>query len=97
METLALWDWKSLTTSRIRKHFNFGERFPSSSQTIKLAVRGDFAGIVYAPNSDSEIKGNGSISGAAVGEDISITGDAALHYDLNLKNFNKDGSFGISR
>ena len=88
-----MWDWKSLTTSRIRKHFNFGERFPSSSQTIKLAVRGDFVGIVYAPNSDLEIKGNGSISG----EDISITGDAALHYDLNLKNFNNDGSFGISR
>jgi len=62
-----------------------------------VAGNGDFAGVVYAPNSDLEIKGNGNISGAAVGEDITITGNAAFHYDLNLKNFKNDGSFGIRR
>ena len=68
-----------------------------TSQTIKVAGNGDFAGIVYAPNSDLEIKGNGNVSGAAVGEDITLTGNAAFHYDVNLKNFDSDGSFGISR
>lgn len=68
-----------------------------TSQTIKVAGNGDFAGIIYAPNSDLEIKGNGNISGAAVGEDITLTGNAAFHYDLNLKNFDSDGSFGIKR
>jgi len=67
-----------------------------SDQDIKVAGNGDFAGVVYAPNADLEIKGNGNISGATVGEEITLIGNAAVHYDLNLKNFNNDGSFGIS-
>lgn len=75
----------------------WGTATSGAGQTIKVAGNGDFAGVVYAPNSDLEIKGNGNISGAAVGEDITITGNAAFHYDLNLKNFKNDGSFGIRR
>lgn len=68
-----------------------------TSQSVKVAGNGDLAGIVYAPNADVEIKGGGNISGAAVGEDITITGNANFHYDLNLKNLDSDGSYSISR
>lgn len=67
------------------------------SQSIKVAGNGDLAGIVYAPNADVEVKGDGNVSGAVVGEDITLTGNAAFHYDLNLKNLDSDGSFSIKR
>jgi len=75
----------------------WGTAASGAGQTIKVAGNGDFAGILYAPNADLEIKGNGNVSGAAVGEDITLTGNAAFHYDLNLKNLDSDGSFSISR
>ncbi|QXD32241.1 hypothetical protein GA004_00485 [Candidatus Pelagisphaera phototrophica] len=58
-----------------------------------MAGNGDFAGVLYAHNADLEIKGNGNVSGAAVGENITLTGNAAFHYDLNLKNLDSDGSY----
>ncbi len=64
---------------------------------IDVKGNGDFAGIIYAPNADLKIVGNGNVSGAAVGENITMTGNAAFHYDLNLKNFDNEGSFSISR
>lgn len=75
----------------------WGTAVSGAGQTIKVAGNGDLAGIVYAPNADVEIKGNGNVSGAAVGEDITVTGNAAFHYDLNLKNLDSDGSYSISR
>ncbi len=75
----------------------WGTAVSGAGQSIKVAGNGDFAGILYAPNADLEIKGNGNVSGAAVGEDITLTGNAAFHYDLNLKNLDSDGSYSISR
>lgn len=75
----------------------WGTAVAGAGQTIKVAGNGDLAGIVYAPNADLEIKGNGNVSGAAVGENITMTGNAAFHYDLNLKNLDSDGSFSIKR
>jgi hypothetical protein len=75
----------------------WGTAASGTSQSIKVAGNGDFAGILYAPNADLEIKGNGNVSGAAVGENITLTGNAAFHYDLNLKNLDSDGSYAISR
>ena len=75
----------------------WGTAATGSSQSIKVAGNGDFAGIVYAPNADVEIKGNGNVSGAAVGEDITLTGNAAFHYDVNLKNRQDGGAMSIGR
>lgn len=75
----------------------WGTAASGAGQTIKVAGNGDFAGVLYAPNADLEIKGNGNVSGAAVGENITLTGNAAFHYDLNLKNMDNDGSLSISR
>lgn len=75
----------------------WGTAASGAGQSIKVAGNGDFAGVLYAPNADLEIKGNGNVSGAAVGENITLTGNAAFHYDLNLKNLDSDGSYSISR
>jgi len=75
----------------------WGTAVSGAGQSIKVAGNGDFAGVLYAPNADLEIVGNGNVSGAAVGENITLTGNAAFHYDLNLKNLDSDGSYAISR
>lgn len=75
----------------------WGTAAAGSSQTVKVAGNGDFAGIIYAPNGDVEIKGNGNVSGAAVGEDITLTGNAAFHYDVNLANRQDGGAMSIGR
>lgn len=75
----------------------WGTAASGSSQTVKVAGNGDFAGIIYAPNADVEIKGNGNVSGAAVGDDITLTGNAAFHYDVNLKNRQDGGAMSIGR
>jgi len=75
----------------------WGSGASGSSAHVKVAGNGDFAGIIYAPNAHVEIVGNGNVSGAAVGEDITLTGNAAFHYDVNLADLDEDGSFGIER
>jgi hypothetical protein len=42
--------------------------------------------LVYAPNADVTITGNGDIYGAVVGGRVNIPGSANLHYDRNLEN-----------
>ena len=68
-----------------------------SSQSIKVAGNGDFAGIVYAPNADVDVNGNGNVSGAIVGDNITLVGNAAFHYDVNLKNKEDGGTMAIGR
>jgi hypothetical protein len=75
----------------------WGTASSAVGQSIKVAGNGDFAGILYAPNADVQMHGNGNISGAVVGDNITMSGNAAFHYDVNLKNLDDDGSFSISR
>ena len=62
-----------------------------------MAGNGDFAGIVYAPNADVDVNGNGNVSGAIVGDNITLVGNAAFHYDVNLKNKEDGGTMAIGR
>lgn len=62
-----------------------------------MAGNGDFAGIIYAPNADVKIAGNGNVSGAVVGENITLVGNAAFHYDVELKNKEDGGTMSIGR
>ena len=68
-----------------------------TSQNISVKGNGELAGVVYAPNAQVDIVGTSSVSGAIVGEDITVTGSTAFHYDVNLKNLDNDGSFRIKR
>ncbi len=75
----------------------WGTQPTGSSQSISVKGNGDTAMVVYAPNADVTVVGNGGVSGAVVGETIDITGNAAFHYDVNLEGFRSDGRYSVGR
>ncbi len=87
--------------SNIPENFQlFGTASAGSSQTIKVSGNGAIQAAIYAPNADIELKGSGSggvFLGAAVGENITMTGNFEFRYDEALANFNIDKSYRISR
>lgn len=60
----------------------------SGTQNISIAGNGVLSAIVYAPQGDTTIVGNGDVMGSIVADVIKVTGNAAFHYDESL------GSFG---
>ncbi len=60
----------------------------SGTQSISIAGNGVLSAIVYAPQGDTTIVGNGDVMGSIVADVIKVTGNAAFHYDESL------GSFG---
>ena len=75
----------------------WGTASSPTTQSISIMGNGDSAGVVYAPNANLKIGGNGGLSGAAVAKTIDILGDSAFHYDINLKEFDKHSRFTVSR
>jgi len=69
----------------------------SGTQSIDIRGNGVFSGIVYAPQGTVNIVGNGSISGSVVANNITLTGNAAFHYDESLANFGGGNPYRISR
>jgi len=53
-------------------------------QTITITGRGTLRAVVYAPNGDVTLNGHGNMMGAIVARDITLTGNAAFHYDTSL-------------
>lgn len=77
----------------------YGTGASGSGQTIKVAGNGQLSAVVYAPNADLEMKGggnSGTVCGAAVANNIVITGNSNFHYDVTLANLNTDGLYQIS-
>lgn len=66
-------------------------------QDIKVAGNGVFSGIIYAPQGNVTINGNGSVSGSVVANNITLTGNANFHYDESLANFGGGNPFRISK
>ncbi|MFZ5494218.1 MAG: DUF7305 domain-containing protein [Verrucomicrobiota bacterium] len=69
----------------------------TSAQAIHLAGNGTLKAVVYAPNADVQINGNGDILGAIVGGKVTFTGNAAFHYDESLAREEASAPFGVSR
>lgn len=69
----------------------------TSDQAIHLAGNGTLMAVVYAPNADVQINGNGDIMGAVVGRVVTLTGNAAFHYDESLARENDGTPFGVTR
>ncbi len=68
-----------------------------SGQSIHLAGNGALKAVVYAPNGNVKINGNGDMMGSLVGNTITFTGNASFHYDESLANEGDNTPFGISR
>ena len=64
-------------------------------QQIDIAGNGDLKAIVYAPNALTRINGNGNVMGAFVSGQISLTGNAAFHYDESLGRLDTGEPLGL--
>ncbi len=59
----------------------------STPYTVKVAGNGVLSGVVYAPAANVQINGNGDILGSVVGNNITLVGNAAFHYDESLSDW----------
>lgn len=73
----------------------FGTNASAAGQTIHLAGNGSLTAAVYAPNAAVTINGNGNIMGGVVAQSITLTGNAAFHFDESLKDFTDGMPFGV--
>ncbi len=64
-------------------------------QSIHIAGNGDLRSIVYAPNADVKINGNGNVMGSVIANTITLTGNADFHYDESLTNYGDDSGFSV--
>ncbi len=64
-------------------------------QSLHVAGNGALRGVVYAPNADVKINGNGDIMGSVVARKLTLTGNAAFHYDESLARASEDTPFGV--
>ncbi|MCF7687116.1 MAG: hypothetical protein K9N01_02325 [Cephaloticoccus sp.] len=67
------------------------------AQIIHIAGNGDLRAIVYAPNADTQINGNGNVMGSIIANTITLTGNAAFHYDESLADYGDNTGFSVSK
>lgn len=58
--------------------------YSMGSAAVELKSDVDFTGVLYAPNAEIQLNGNGNINGALVGNSITFNGNPKLHYDIQL-------------
>ncbi|ACB73940.1 DUF7305 domain-containing protein [Opitutus terrae] len=84
-------------TSQAKNFEIIGTSTSSVPQDIKIAGGGSFVGKVYAPNAGVTVHGDGAMSGSIVANDITLTGNAAFHYDEALGEPDGATPFRISK
>jgi len=67
-----------------------------SNQTFKLNGGAPFSGTVNAPGWDITLSGSGDFSGAFVGNTMTMTGGARVHYDVALQDIYPGGASNYS-
>jgi hypothetical protein len=75
----------------------WGTNTSPGGQSVAVEGNGSLSAIVYAPNATVEIKGNGAVYGAVVGNTVNVTGNAAFHYDESLANYGGSNPFRVSQ
>ena len=68
-----------------------------TSNGVPSSGNGSLTAVVYAPNGDVTLNGNGDMMGAVVARNITLTGNAAFHYDESLADFGADMPYGVVR
>lgn len=72
----------------------WGSNTTETAQSITLAGKGALRAVVYSPNGDVTLNGHGDMMGAVVARDITLTGNAAFHYDSSLADLNDNAPYG---
>lgn len=75
----------------------YGTNTSTAGQSIHVAGNGALRAAIYAPNADVTVNGNGDVMGAIVARNITLTGNAAFHYDESLQHLDTDTPFGVDR
>ncbi len=70
---------------------------PAVAQDLRVTGNGALRMAIYAPNGAVTINGNGDVMGAIVADTITLTGNAAFHYDEALGRYGASTPFGIAR
>lgn len=72
----------------------------TSATSVDVSGNGTFRGVLYAPNADITMRGNGQYYGAVIGHEMSLTGGGSrggFHYDTSLRTANILNSTTLSR
>lgn len=72
----------------------WGVNATATGQQITLAGNGALRAVVYAPNGDVTLNGNGAMMGSIVARNITLTGNAAFHYDASLADLADHAPYG---
>lgn len=72
----------------------WGVNETETGQSIAIVGNGALRAVVYSPNGDVTLNGNGDIMGAVVARDITLNGNAAFHYDASLANNTDNAPYG---
>lgn len=75
----------------------WGTNQSSAGQAIEILGNGSLSAVVYAPNGDVKINGNGDVMGSIVARNITLVGNAAFHYDESLARRESNAPFGIAK
>lgn len=75
----------------------YGVSTSPGGQEFEIVGNGSLAAVVYAPNGNVEIKGNGDVMGSIVANKIKLAGNAAFHYDESLTERDSNQPFAISK
>jgi hypothetical protein len=74
----------------------YGTNTSASGQAVHLAGNGALKAVVYTPEGDVKINGNGDVMGAIVARTITLTGNADFHYDEALAESGTGTPFGVA-
>lgn len=72
----------------------------TSATRVDVSGNGTFRGVLYAPNANVTMRGNGQYYGAIIGHEMSLTGGGSrggFHYDRSLRTANILNSTSLSR
>jgi hypothetical protein len=64
---------------------------------LSISGNGVLSGVVYAPNADVTITGNGDTLGAVVSNQVTMSGNGSFHYDSSLANFGSSSLWSVSK
>lgn len=75
----------------------YGTKSSGSPQEIDIKGNGALKSVVYAPNGNVFVNGNGDVMGSIVANNITMVGNAAFHYDESLADLDTGNPYGITR
>jgi len=75
----------------------WGTNSGEEGQKLQLAGNGALKAAVYAPAGEVTINGNGDMMGSIVADTITLTGNAAFHYDESLGVYGVNMPYGVAK